>query len=288
MVSIAAEFCRIKLIFFFPNINYSGQVFPNFPCQLNSKVTLFIADVIWVYSNSSTLAHIDSNYTPIFYNINIKSAANLTQPKEDGLKGVLYYYQDTTNCNGPQAFDSSLPKELPKIALIEQRNDGRCNASMIDNILKAQSQGAVGVVMYGPQILQENSNEDQSLVIPSGTNITIVVYFVGVHLGEELLSKVMLYKNIAPSALGANLSVKPYIRLLLLPSTAGEINPWEITLLVVSMLLPCSNVPIIASGNALAHMEKEKKTAAFNRAGIDTYSSRNAAYGQALVPSIPT
>ncbi|KAI8646845.1 hypothetical protein BD408DRAFT_215134 [Parasitella parasitica] len=74
----------------------------------------------------------------------------------------------------------------------------------------------------------------------------------------------MLYKNIAPSALGANLSVKPYIRLLLLPSTAGEINPWEITLLIISILLvtsflasgrychnreyivwPCSNVVIV-------------------------------------------
>lgn len=114
--------------------------------------------MVWIYSNSSTLAHTDNHYTPVFYNTNIKSASNLTQPNEVGLKGVLYN-QDTENCSNDQLLDPSLPSELPKIALINQKNDNHCNATIIDNILKAQTQDAIGVVMYGPEILQDNGEQ---------------------------------------------------------------------------------------------------------------------------------
>lgn len=118
--------------------------------------------MVWVYSNSSTLAHTDNSYTPVFYNTNIKSASNLTQPNEIGLKGVLYN-QDTQSCNNDQPLDPSLPNGLPRIALINQKNDNHCNATIIDSILKAQTQGAIGAVMYGPEILQDNV--EQSLMV---------------------------------------------------------------------------------------------------------------------------
>ncbi|CAO0798108.1 unnamed protein product [Mucor circinelloides] len=213
------------------------------PHQVESSLfsysqTSITQDVIWVYSNSSTLAHTDNNFTPVFYNTNIKSASNLTQPNEMGLKGVLYN-QDTTHCGSEPLQDPSLPSALPRIALINQRNDNQCNATIIDSILKAQTQGAIGAVMYGPGILVQD-NIEQSLAVPSGTNISITVYFVGVHVGDELFHKMMLYKNVPPSSLGTTLSVKPYVRLLLLPSSAGGINAWEVTLLIVSILLVTS------------------------------------------------
>ncbi|OAD04489.1 hypothetical protein MUCCIDRAFT_108313 [Mucor lusitanicus CBS 277.49] len=179
-----------------------------------------------------------NNFTPVFYNTNIVSASNLTQPNEMGLKGVLYN-QDTTDCGSEPLRDYSLPSALPRIALVNQRNDNHCNATLVDSIIKAQVQGAIGAVVYGPDILQNNA-EQQSLMVPSGTNITITVYFVGLHVGDELFHKIMLYKNVPPSSLGAALSVKPYVRLLLLPSSAGGINAWEVTLLIVSILLVTS------------------------------------------------
>ncbi|KAL9550528.1 hypothetical protein MBANPS3_004691 [Mucor bainieri] len=208
----------------------------------SSLLTNPSTDVIWVYSNSSTLAHTDNNFTPVFYNTNIVSASNLTQPNEMGLKGVLYN-QDTTNCGSEPLQDPSLPNALPRIALVNQRSDNHCNATLIDSIIKAQKQGAIGAVVYGPDILQ--NNVEQSLMVPSGTNVTITVYFVGVHVGDELFHKIMLYKNVPPSSLGTALSVKPYVRLLLLPSSAGGINAWEVTLLIVSILLNSpSNQPL--------------------------------------------
>lgn len=103
----------------------------------------------------------------------------------------------------------------------------------------------------------------------------------------------MLYKIVPPSALGTTLSVKPYVRLLLLPSSSGGINAWEVTLLIVSILLVTSflasgkyiqncnrtGINVDPSDNALAYLEKKKKAAILDRARINTYSSRNATYG---------
>lgn len=133
------------------------------PCSFRTWLILRSTDVIWVYSNSSTLAHTDNNFTPVFYNTNIVSASNLTQPNEMGLKGVLYN-QDTTDCGSEPLRDYSLPSALPRIALVNQRNDNHCNATLVDSIIKAQVQGAIGAVVYGPDILQNNA-EQQSLMV---------------------------------------------------------------------------------------------------------------------------
>jgi hypothetical protein len=116
-------------------------------------------------------------------------------------------------------------------------------------------------------------------------------------VGEELFHKLMQYKDVPPSALGTTLSVKPYVRLLLLPSSSGGINAWEVTLLIVSILLVTSflasgkyiqncnntNIYVVRSYNALAYLEKKKKTTALDRTRINTYSSRNATYGEANI-----
>lgn len=80
-----------------------------------------------------------------------------------GLKGVLYN-QDTTDCGSEPLRDYSLPSALPRIALVNQRNDNHCNATLVDSIIKAQVQGAIGAVVYGPDILQNNA-EQQSLMV---------------------------------------------------------------------------------------------------------------------------
>ncbi|KAI7907953.1 uncharacterized protein BX663DRAFT_482197 [Cokeromyces recurvatus] len=217
-------------------------------CSLfsNSQVSI-TQDVVWIYSNSSTLVHVDNSFTPIFYNNNIRSATNLSQPIESGLKGVLYI-QDSSQCsmanNNINSSSSdqfvSLPTGLPKIALIYQQEIETSSCSVIDNILQAQNQGAVGVIMYGNTILNPSKDEEKSTMIPTGTNIAIAVYFVDIKIGEDLFDKVMSYKNYPSTSLDRSVSVKPYIRTVLLPASPGGINAWEVTLLIVSILLVTS------------------------------------------------
>lgn len=71
------------------------------------------------------------------------------------------------------------------------------------------------------------------------------MYFVDYRTGEELYEKIILYKNIPSSSVGTTMSVKPFVRVLLLPAASGGINAWEVTLLVVSVLLVTS---FLASG----------------------------------------
>jgi hypothetical protein len=47
------------------------------------------------------------------------------------------------------------------------------------------------------------------------------------------------------SSLGQTMSVRPFVRVLMLPAVSGGINAWEVTLLVVSILLVTS---FLASG----------------------------------------
>lgn len=133
-----------------------------------------LTDVVWIYSNLSTLGHTDNNFTPIFFNNNIKSASNLSQPTDTGLKGVLYNQEIssrvTTNPNNSnsknstlaQLADLPLPSGLPRIALINQGQEAEC--TVVENVLKAQSDGAVGVIMYGNDILGPNSSEKNIMV----------------------------------------------------------------------------------------------------------------------------
>ncbi|KAI8067641.1 beta-lactamase-like protein [Gilbertella persicaria] len=198
-------------------------------------------DVVWAYSNSSTLAHTDTNYTPVLYNSRIKAASNLNQAPEAGLKGVLY--QPSIHCTGTNTTERplSILNQLTKIALIDQ---DRASCSIADNIKQAQDQGAIGVILYGDTIHSGNE-EDTSIMIPLGTNISITVYFVDIHIGKELSEKVALYQATPVSLLSETISVKPYVRVLMLPPSTGGINAWEITLLVVSTLLVTS---FLASG----------------------------------------
>ncbi|KAI9483272.1 MAG: hypothetical protein EXX96DRAFT_616259 [Benjaminiella poitrasii] len=216
-----------------------------------------MTDIVWVYSNSSTLVHVDNSFTPIFYNNNIRSATNLSQPIESGLKGVLYA-QEPTNCSnvnynssnnadinststGPYLLEpNTLPSGLPKIALIYQQEKGKNGCTVINSILKAQNEGAVGVIMYGKDVLNPSNDDDQLTMIPTGTNITITVYFVDLKIGEDLFDKILSYKSFPSSSLGGSINVKPYVRTVLLPASPGGINAWEITLLIVSILLVTS------------------------------------------------
>jgi hypothetical protein len=142
-------------------------------------------DVVWVYSNSSTLAHTDNNFTPIFFNTNIKPAANLTQPTEIGLKGVLYNQEITTcgttnnndnninkNTTLAQLLDLPLPNTLPRIALINQDETAGC--TIINNVLKAQSDGAVGAIIYGNDILGPSSYSNEQGIMVSLFIITLL------------------------------------------------------------------------------------------------------------------
>lgn len=69
---------------------------------------------------------------------------------------------------------------------------------------------------------------------------------VAQHVGQELQDKITLYKNMPASMLSKTIQVKSHVRVLLLPASSSGVNPWEVTLLIVSILLVTS---FLASGN---------------------------------------
>lgn len=76
-----------------------------------------------------------------------------------------------------------------------------------------------------------------------------------VHVGEELMDKFTLYKNMPASALTPSTQVKSYVRVLLLPASSSGVNPWEVTLLIVSILLVTS---FLASGKKKKRRNNER------------------------------
>ncbi|KAI8991843.1 hypothetical protein BDF20DRAFT_909568 [Mycotypha africana] len=190
---------------------------------------------------------LDSNND--YSSTNIKPAVNLSQPNETGLKGVLYQ-QDLIDCsssrnnsnstnmlllnsNGDTSNIPVIPRSLPRVALIHQMKKNGCN--IIDLILKAQTEGAVGAIVYGLSDVETNA-----VFIPTGTAVAITVYFVDMRTGEDLLSKIVTYEKIQPTRIDEVVTARPYVRVLLLPASLGTINAWEITLLIVSILLVTS------------------------------------------------
>jgi hypothetical protein len=67
-----------------------------------------------------------------------------------------------------QLLELPLPSTLPRIALIKQEHQPEC--THINSILKAQSDGAVGVIMYGSQI--DPSRDDDNIKVSTATYIS--------------------------------------------------------------------------------------------------------------------
>ncbi|KAI8393367.1 uncharacterized protein BYT42DRAFT_3828 [Radiomyces spectabilis] len=107
-------------------------------------------DVVWIYSNSSSIQHTSADIASISYDEDIQPVMNLTQPSKSGLRGILY--NRGLACSSPNQTSSSLfydNNDIPRIALIQ--SGGPC--SFADKLNWAQLDGAIGAIVYA-----ENNN----------------------------------------------------------------------------------------------------------------------------------
>ncbi|ORX43864.1 hypothetical protein DM01DRAFT_1340620 [Hesseltinella vesiculosa] len=119
---------------------------------------------------------------------------------------------------------------LPKIALII---DGKCSLS--DKLWFAQMDGANACIVY--------ASDNASFTVPplpSNASLTLPTFYVPNSVGQQLLSQIQHFQQLAETVVSsgsANVTAKQVVRVLLLPASAGQPNPWEITLLIMIVIL---------------------------------------------------
>ncbi|CAO3592605.1 unnamed protein product [Absidia cylindrospora] len=204
-----------------------------------------IQDMVWLYSNSSSLDYTYSDFSPIFYDESIKPlASNTNQINQTGLRGVLYdrghscsLMASISNALLSPIYNSSNTAVIQKVALI--KDNGIC--SFRDKIMNAQMDGASACIIYPEQPDSSQTFQAQNEDIYNGT-VIIPVFYVPNDIGQRLYSQLsglsanprfLSINNIGPSPVNAT----QVVRVLMLPATSGSPNPWEITLLIMIVFL---------------------------------------------------
>ncbi|KAI8068338.1 hypothetical protein BC940DRAFT_333088 [Gongronella butleri] len=192
-------------------------------------------DIIWLLSNSSSLDDINSDVPPITYQDSINPIANLSEPSSYGLKGVLYDRGDSCSMKPTNAVPAPWPNmtspalmALPRIALIV---DGQC--SLPEKLWFAQADGANACIVFASDA--RTMNLPQSM--PANASITIPTFYVKSAVGQQLLTQVHQMQQQTDTLVSSTVSAKQVVRVLMLPATSARPNPWEITLLIMIVIL---------------------------------------------------
>ncbi|ORZ05991.1 hypothetical protein BCR42DRAFT_427435 [Absidia repens] len=206
-----------------------------------------IQDMVWLYSNSSSLDYTYSEFSPIFYDESIKPLASDTnQINQTGLRGVLYDRGHSCSLTASIINNDALPSPIhnssntaviQKVALI--KDGGRC--AFRDKIMNAQMDGASACIIYPEQPNSSQPFQTQNENLYNGS-VIIPVFYVPNDIGQRLFSQLSGLST-SPRFLSINnngpLSVNAtqVVRVLMLPASSGSPNPWEITLLIMIVFL---------------------------------------------------
>ncbi|KAL7318585.1 hypothetical protein PS15m_001808 [Mucor circinelloides] len=172
---------------------------------------------------------------------------NVPSPSIDGTTGVLYNRDDS--CSSltiqqliPFPFYDADPKstKVPKIALIKKQGG---NCTLIQKILNAEHEGAIGAIVYDT-LANATHVEDRKAGVPPESGITIPAYYADHSVGLELYHQLEKMAGVPvhkmPVNDNSNLTTKITVRVSLMP--ADNIKPvaWEYTLLVMIVILGTS------------------------------------------------
>ncbi|GAN00788.1 hypothetical protein MAM1_0002c00212 [Mucor ambiguus] len=214
---------------------------------LKEKEPLILQGAIWLYSNSSAITQVAVDVPANRFIQTIAPLDNIPSPSIDGTTGVLYNRDDscsplTVQQSIPFPFYDADPKstQVPKIALIKKQGG---NCTLIQKILNAEQEGAVGVIVYDT-LTNATRMEDRKAGVPPESGITIPAYYADHSVGLELyhqlekMAGVPIHKM--PVNDNSNLTTKITVRVSLMP--ADNIKPvaWEYTLLVMIVILGTS------------------------------------------------
>ncbi|KAJ8661943.1 hypothetical protein O0I10_002274 [Lichtheimia ornata] len=170
------------------------------------------------------------------YDDDVRPASNLTQPSGSGLRGILYdrgkscpsqQQQNTTTF-----FNNDYQHSIPRVALV--KGGGPC--TLVEKIKLAQQDGAQGVVAFSEEAPTSGNTfpgdyVNNEMHIPSEAGIAIPVYHIDPDMG------IHLEHSIADLASKASPQQQQAIRVLLLPGNSHGPNPWELTLIIMIVLL---------------------------------------------------
>lgn len=194
-------------------------------------------DVVWLYANSSSISEVATNIPAVMYDDDVRPASNLTQPSGSGLRGILY--DRGKSCPSQQQqqnittfFNNDYQHSIPRVALV--KGGGPC--TFVEKIKLAQQDGAQGVVAFSEEAPSSGNTfpgdyVNNEMYIPSDTGIAIPVYHIDPDMG------IHLQNSIADLASKASSQQQQAIRVLLLPGNSHGPNPWELTLIIMIVLL---------------------------------------------------
>ncbi|KAI8047579.1 uncharacterized protein B0P05DRAFT_565678 [Gilbertella persicaria] len=189
---------------------------------LQAKNAEIIQDTVWLYPNS-TLIQSDMPSPHIFdvvYPFDHVPLAHLNGTTA----GILYHKADPCS--------SLIQLNISSIALMKKKEGGDC--SLTERILNAQMEGALGVIVYDA-IQENNPAEGVSLI---DKHIKIPAYNVDANLGAQLEKIVSLPQT--------NTSRIAVVRVTLIPARNTHATAWELTLLVMIVILGTSVIFSVA------------------------------------------
>ncbi|SAL99453.1 hypothetical protein [Absidia glauca] len=203
-----------------------------------------VQDMILLYTNSSSIDRTCSDFSPIFYDDNISPVtSNMERMDKTGLRGILYDqgYSCSSSMTNPNTSASVLPSPFlanasisveNKVALI--KSEGSC--SLIDQITYAQRDGAHACIIYASQ---PGSPSFKPPEIIDNTSVTIPVFYVQKQIGQNLYKLLSDLSNNSQAVtfVSTNVTAARTVRVLLVPPAGGTPNPWEITLMILIIVL---------------------------------------------------
>lgn len=218
---------------------------------LKAKDPHIVQEATWLYSNSTAITQVALDVPAQNFYKSIAPLYNTPDASTDGTMGVLYNRDDscspeTPPQNIPIPFYTATPKlsKVPKIALIKKQG-GSC--TLAEKIKNAQIEGAIGAIVYDTianEMTNDTGDEKYRSGVPPDSGILIPAYYVNQTIGLELIHQLEKMAGVPlhtiPTYDGVNLTTRITVRISLMPPDNIKPTAWELTLLVMLVLLGTS------------------------------------------------
>ncbi|KAI8061387.1 hypothetical protein BDF21DRAFT_403177 [Thamnidium elegans] len=220
---------------------------------LKAKDPFIIQEAVWLYSNSTAITSIAPDVSANRFSNTVSPLYNVPEAYVYGTKGVLYNREescspDTIEQPVPIPFyaDSAKSSKVPKIALIKKQG-GPC--SLVEKIKNAQKESAIGVIIYDISEMTY-ADQDYKAGVPPDSEITIPVYYVDHKIGLALYYQLQKMAGVPVATIAtwdsSHLTTRISVMVSLMPSDNTKATAWELTLLVMLILLGTSIVFSVA------------------------------------------
>ncbi|KAL1923273.1 uncharacterized protein VTP21DRAFT_8253 [Calcarisporiella thermophila] len=197
------------------------------------KEPAILQDIVYINSSSTLINHVDIASPSREYAEGVHDTPHLRTPDKGGLKGILYDRALGCELNPTDAIPAApLIAGTSRIALIS-----RGNCSFEDKLIMAQQDGATGAIIYSNETVRE-------LISVRPGSVDIPAFYVDKEIGLDLLQLLEIYtgfNNTPNMTLNHSESGQPRrVRVVLAPFIQQSPGMWELTLIIVIILLSVS------------------------------------------------